>query len=138
MKQLKSPCEGCPFSKRTEPGQLGGSTTDVFIGHIVADMWLPCHSDPDYKGEESSGLQVSQCAGAAIFRSNIEISECETSNLLLPADDGEKVFATVAKFYHHHDCLEWDEAEDKSDFDRLNNLGKQALRTGRVDRKSVV
>lgn len=94
------PCNQCPFSRAIEPGYLGGSPPETFIGQAVLPFWLPCHQCSNYRGKESDASKVRQCAGAAIFRANIG-SVPPAPMLVLPKDT-ELVFSTVAEFYAHH------------------------------------
>lgn len=76
-KKLKRPCAECPFRRDVKPKV----TTEVqplrLIGQAAGPFWLPCHMDKGYDGPGSckGAGEVQQCAGAAIFRANTEISE---------------------------------------------------------------
>ena len=97
---VKKPCPGCPFSKRTKPGELGGSPPSVYIGQVEAGFWLPCHNAKNYAGKQSDPSKVAQCAGAAIFRSNA--GKVKEELLTLPADDGAEVLINYADFLMYH------------------------------------
>lgn len=95
-------CPECPFSKRCAPGALGGSDPAVYIGQINGPFWLPCHLHKGYKDKETKPEDVCQCAGAAIFRANLNISFPKLPLLQLPPDNGEDVFKDYAEFLMHH------------------------------------
>lgn len=105
MKDLKTPCAACPFSRKVEPGALGGSSPLTYIGQAVGPFMLPCHKtcdldDPDWK--KNFEHSTSQCAGAAIYRANTGVDKLLPAELLhLPADT-EQVFASHAEFLAHH------------------------------------
>jgi len=100
MKQHSSPCGGCPFSRAIAPGELGGGRPETYVGQAVGPFWLPCHCSANYRGKETVASEVSQCAGAAIFRANIGV-QMPPALLSLPRDT-EKVFSTLADFWSHH------------------------------------
>ncbi len=105
----KKPCPECPFSRAVEPGTTGGTEPTVYVGQAHGPFWLPCHIDPAYKGKGdiSNVKEVDQCAGAAIYRSNIGIAEKIAG---IPGDfklhvlpgDTTLVFATPAELLAHH------------------------------------
>lgn len=76
-KKRKRPCAECPFRRDVLPKV----TTEVqplrLIGQAAGPFWLPCHMEKGYGGPGScEGVgEIQQCAGAAIFRANTEISE---------------------------------------------------------------
>lgn len=108
--QHRTPCKECPFRRSVEPGALGGSQPEVYIGQAEAGFYLPCHMR--YKEGVSAKAQdpneVAHCAGAAIFRSNVGVTVP-----MLPPDvaaqqradfpkDTENVFASYGEFLAHH------------------------------------
>lgn len=108
MNHPKKPCKGCPFSRLTPPGELGGSPPDVYMGQVVGPFWLPCHSPADYQGKQSRPDQAPQCAGAAIFRHKIKASPHLPEFLLRLDDTGDgadEVFTSVQEFYQHHNQI---------------------------------
>lgn len=109
--QHKQPCATCPFKRTTKPGTLGGSPTQVYVGQTEGGFAIPCHERIDYNDPNwrQTFLDVGQCAGAAIFRSNIGKASPRTA-LVLPADP-ETVFASHAEFVAHHDNITVEEAE---------------------------
>jgi hypothetical protein len=110
-KQHVSPCSACPFHRKVTPGALGGSSPETYIGQANGNFWLPCHSTHDYRKLECRlDHSNSQCAGAAIFRSNVGVADRIAPQLLhLPADT-EKVFGSFAEFYAHHKKISLEEA----------------------------
>ena len=97
---MKTPCQTCPWSRKTQPGLLGGSPVDVYIGQVVQAFWLPCHNSAHYEGKRSDVNEVNECHGAAIMRSNLELPEFQ-GLLRLPADK-ESVFADLYEFFAFH------------------------------------
>ena len=73
---VKRPCAECPFSKTVQPGTLGGSDVSVYVGQAIGPFWLPCHMDTDFQDPNwKQDITKAQCAGAAIFRANLGISD---------------------------------------------------------------
>ena len=103
-KKMTNPCGACPFRRSVSPGELGGSPPDVYMGQAYAPMYLPCHrtvdfSDPDWK-TKCSGQQ--QCAGAAIFRSNVGMGKAMPPGIHTLPEDREIVFGDAVEFLSHH------------------------------------
>lgn len=101
-KQTK-PCKGCPFAKENtcEKPNPGGSHPFVYLGQIHGPFWLPCHQDKNYKDKASNYDEVSQCRGAAIFRSNCDISNKFPDELLkLPKNN--IVFKSESDFIKYY------------------------------------
>lgn len=101
----ETPCAECPFARHVTPGKLGGSPIEVYIGQAYGPFYLPWHSDyePDSRERfDKGGAQVRQCAGAAIFRSNIGVAELMPDGMHQLPKDTEKVFATRGEFIAHH------------------------------------
>ena len=111
-KKLQKPCNECPFSKTIEPGFTGGSDPSVYIGQGHGSFWLPCHKDcdfddPDWKKDTS----VQQCAGAAIYRANIERDHLMPKMLhRLPKSD--LAFESPEELYAHHKGISLQEATE--------------------------
>lgn len=93
------PCRECPFSRAIEPGNLGGSSPEVYIGQLVLPFWLPCHCSANYQGKDSDVNKVSQCAGAAIMRANIGYIPPAP---LLRLEKSRWAFQSLAHFHSHH------------------------------------
>ena len=101
MNQHKKPCSECPFNWRCESGLLGGASPDVYCGQINLAFWLPCHCSKNYQGKASDVNEVSQCAGAAIFRANVHKMLRHPEALRLPRDE-KTCFASDQEFREHH------------------------------------
>lgn len=97
----RKPCAECPFSKATAPGMTGGSDPGVYIGQGMGPFFLPCHMDPKYY-EDRNSLELTQCAGAAIYRANIGVSDIMPDTLLSLPPDKDLVFADPAELLSHH------------------------------------
>lgn len=103
-KQHRKPCATCPFLKSVEPGELGGSPAEVYVGQTYLPFWVPCHermdySDPNWKERH----QTPQCAGHAIMRSKCQVAHLMPDALLhVPASVNDRVFDSLAHFYAHH------------------------------------
>jgi hypothetical protein len=111
-KDMPAPCKNCPFSPNTAPGYLGGSQPEVYIGQAFGPFRLPCHlhyrSDaPDWKEQT---MEVSQCAGAAIFRANVGVTAYLPDELhkLPPSGDA---FKSAIHFLAHHRGISLEEAQ---------------------------
>lgn len=89
-KQHHVPCGDCPFSRNSMPGWLGGNTPEGFVAFAQGEGIYNCHS---FIGP--------QCAGMAIFRSNICKSPRDSRVLVLPANR-TKVFGWPTEFIDHH------------------------------------
>jgi hypothetical protein len=98
------PCLGCPFRRlnTNEKPNPGGSHPFVYLGQTRGPFWLPCHQDKEYKGKGSDVSTVSQCRGAAIFRSNCEVPYKLPDQLLSLPKDEESVFSSEAEFSAHY------------------------------------
>lgn len=104
------PCETCPWRRDAAPGALGGSHPFKYIGQVHGPFWLPCHNSPGYSND-CRNPQHRQCAGAAIFRANIGVSESLPEQLdRLPADR-EAVLSTPVEFLAHHSGISVDAAD---------------------------
>jgi hypothetical protein len=103
--QHTKPCAKCPFKRTTESGYLGGSPVYRFIGQIYGPFWLPCHATDSYKHDKFD-TQNLQCAGAGIFRGNVnageQFSDRVMASLLILPPDTETVFGSYEEFFMHH------------------------------------
>ena len=103
MEAVKKPCPACPFTKTVQPGALGGSTPEAFIGQVRGPFTLPCHAhcnfdDPEWR---SKAQGTPQCAGAAAFRTHIGVAGRMPAAIpILPANPD--VFADEYEFLAHH------------------------------------
>ncbi len=91
-KQHKKPCGDCPWARAALNGWLGGLTADEWLAEVRGDGVIDCHT-----------RRGAQCAGAAVFRSNICKLPLDPA-IRLPADR-ETVFASPAQFAEHHSRL---------------------------------
>ena len=87
--QHTTPCSDCPWGRTALNKWLGGATIDEWIQTAHGDHKVDCHT-----------LKGSECAGLAIYRSNVAKSS-RADVLKLPADR-VKVFATPEEFREHH------------------------------------
>ena len=90
-KQHHKPCSDCPWRRGSLNGWLGDTTPEEWLVEARGDGLIECHT-----------LLGAQCAGAAIFRTNICKSPRDRHALRLPADR-TNVFATPAEFKTHHE-----------------------------------
>lgn len=106
------PCKECPFAKdNTLTGSKpGGADPTVYIGQSMGPFWLPCHMEKEYEGKETSPDKVNQCAGAAIYRANVNAPKMPGDILSLPADK-DTVFGSHAEFYAHYNGVSIEEAK---------------------------
>lgn len=90
-KQHGRPCDDCPFARHALSGWLGSLTKEEWLQVAHGEVQGECHV--------ATGVQ---CAGMAIYRSNICKLPRDKSALVLPADR-ESCFATPMEFSRHHD-----------------------------------
>lgn len=124
------PCKECPFSRQIAPGFLGGARPEVYVGQIVLPFWLSCHCDTNYKGRESKAGEVTQCAGAAIFRSNMGIRPPPPLLCLPPSDTLS--FTTLPEFYAHHTGCSIEAAKQYLTHDKVRECFIQELNDSRL------
>lgn len=134
----KSPCTGCPFSRTGKPWEddKEGNTNPLrMLAQCFGPFLLPCHQEPRYEEEKQGEIyKKAQCAGAAIFRSNLGLAplfERAKSFHLLPADT-EKVFATPAEMLAHYNHISLDAAKKILDENPLSELLDRELNGNRV------
>lgn len=110
QKNMTAPCAQCPWRKDVEPGFLGGSKPEVYIGQAVGPFVLPCHMGyPDTNDKARLCMESPQCAGAAIYRANNKIDYLPEPLLrLAPADE---VFGSHVEFLAHHKRISLEQAE---------------------------
>lgn len=100
---VKKPCKDCPFMAWTKPGALGGSPPETFIGQAFGPFLLPCHKhcnfdDPNWKQKVN---ETPQCAGAAMFREAMGISDRLPEQIHRLEPEGP-LLANPLEFYVHH------------------------------------
>lgn len=88
--QHKKPCSDCPWSRASLPGWLGPMTADEWLREAHGESRIECHT-----------IEGAQCAGAAIYRTNVAKLPHNRALLLLPADR-EGCFKTPMEFRGHH------------------------------------
>lgn len=101
----KTACKTCPFKKgSTPPGNIGGSSPLVYIGQSMGPFILPCHNSKGYAGKQTDFTlpTIVQCAGAAIFRSNIDVAKYMPLALYKLPEDKEDVFGSKEEFLAHY------------------------------------
>lgn len=85
-------CSDCPWSRKALNGWLGGVPAESWIRAAHSDTVVDCHV-----------LRGQQCAGIAIYRTNV----CKSSQppmLKLPKDS-VTVFSSPMEFLDHHSRL---------------------------------
>lgn len=108
MKQHHAPCDECAFRRSIEPGFLGGSPPEVYVGQINGPFWIPCHCPKNYdqKGMMNKGEAVlsehAECVGSAVFRANLGVADRYPDEFMAMPADHINVFSTYAEFVAHH------------------------------------
>jgi hypothetical protein len=90
-RQHTKPCSDCPFARSSLKRWLGGASADEWIAALHGENKIICHT-----------VGNQQCAGAAIYRSNVCKLLRDKECLRLPADR-EKVFSSPNQFKEHHE-----------------------------------
>ncbi len=102
----RSPCRECPWSRTTPPGgnHPGGSPVETYIGQVNGPFWLACHMryEKGVDAKDQTPGRAPECAGAAIFRANVGLSDKLSQRLHRLPSDTKKVFADFAEFMAHH------------------------------------
>ncbi len=93
--QHKKPCSDCPWARRSLAGWLGGFPLRDWLLAAHSEERIECHTKRGFDKD------TPQCAGAAIYRSNVAKLPRDPSILILPKDV-EIVFATPMEFERHH------------------------------------
>lgn len=133
MKNLPAPCKECAFRRDISPGALGGSSPLVYIGQTHAPFQIPCHkacdfSDPNWR---EASMEVSQCAGSAVFRANLGIRNLPEALQRLPQDHNT-VFSSAAEFLAHHQKISVAGAEEFIQRVGIGTLVKKELSSSRL------
>lgn len=89
--QPAKPCSDCPFARTALRGWLGSASAQEWIQLAHGEARADCHT-----------LIGPQCAGLAIYRSNVHKRPRDKGLLLLPSDT-KRVFASSGEFLTHHD-----------------------------------
>ena len=88
-RQRTTPCHDCPLSRKPLKGWLGGATALEYRSLLHSDQMIDCHTEIGR-----------QCAGAAIYRTNV----AKSAVFRLPRDT-KAVFGTPAEFVTHHEKI---------------------------------
>jgi hypothetical protein len=102
---LTKPCLTCPWRKgTTPPGLIGFSKPEVYISQSSLPFYLPCHSSKNYSGKETNleSGNIKQCAGANIFRANIDVAKYMPKGIEQLPVDKKNVFTTKEEFLAHY------------------------------------
>jgi hypothetical protein len=91
--QHARPCGDCPWRRDALPGWLGSLSPEAWVAAARGEAIAECHTRTG-----------AQCAGFAIFRTNICKVPRDPEALRLPADR-ETVFATAPEFLNYHHGL---------------------------------
>jgi len=100
----KHACHECPWRRAALPGWLGPHDAETWVAIAQSDLPIACHStiNPTVPEDEAwDDPDILQCAGSAIFRSNICKSSRVPDVARMPADR-ESVFARPNEFMEHH------------------------------------
>lgn len=99
-KQLKTPCNQCPWRKKAAPGWLGASTPVEFLQQSEAEIHMPCHLHVDYEQDNwrEQADSAPPCAGRAIHFAN----RCKQSKTVEKVERSEEVFTNPQEFIDHH------------------------------------
>lgn len=89
-RQHVSPCSDCPFSRKSLRGWLGSLSPERWLVIVHGESRVDCHTKLNQ-----------QCAGAGIFRSNVDKDPRDKTLLILPKDV-TKAFASDEEFVAHH------------------------------------
>jgi len=76
-KQIKKPCEDCPFRRNAVPGWLADQTPAEYCQMAHSNDLIQCHTKKLADGDHV------QCAGAAIYRANVS-KRCDAPSITLP------------------------------------------------------
>lgn len=88
--QHKKPCSDCPWRRNALPGWLGMMSPQSWVETVHSEERIDCHT-----------RLGAQCAGAAIYRTNVAKMPRDRTLLLLPADK-TRVFSSPAEFLAYH------------------------------------
>lgn len=99
LQPKKKPCNECPWRRCHPQGWTGPYTAAQWLQVVQSDHAIACHQTIGNNDQDKSELR--QCAGAAVFRSNILKLPQDHTVATLPADR-VKVFSTPDEFLEHH------------------------------------
>lgn len=90
LKQHIKPCADCPFARTALKGWLGNLSIDDWIQAAHGESLIDCHVTKRW-----------ECAGAAIYRSNV--CKLPPRGQLDLEPDGKLVFSTPMEFREYHE-----------------------------------
>lgn len=96
--QHKKPCVDCPFGRIAVPGWLAGSTPEEWVMMAHGESRIECHTMISEGFEPGTSHQ---CAGAAIYRTNVCKDPRDRTLLTLPKNT-KLVFSGPKEFTEHH------------------------------------
>lgn len=103
-----NPCDECPWRRDALRGWLGPLSAEEWVEVAHGELPIACHKTIKHADENGEGdwsdPGMRQCAGAAIYRSNVCKSPRDPAVSTLPADR-EKVFGWRTEFVEHHRSL---------------------------------
>lgn len=95
-----------PWVRNARPGHLGPHPAKYWTEMAHSEAAVACHKTILTVGEDGQGdwqdPAIRQCAGMAIFRSNVWKSPRHPEIVTLPRDD-EPVFSWDDEFIEHHE-----------------------------------
>lgn len=89
--QHTTPCSDCPWRRDSLQGWLGSLSPRAWLSAAHGEDTADCHT-----------TRGPQCAGLAIYRSNVCKRPRNTAALVLPKDR-ELVFSSPVEFLTHHE-----------------------------------
>ncbi len=95
---LTKPCSDCPWRRIAAPGWLGPLTAEEWWATAHSDMAIACHLTITNEDWDDPGMR--QCAGVAIYRSNVHKSPRDPEVLTLP-ENLDTVFG-LGEFVKYH------------------------------------
>lgn len=118
---IVTPCNQCPFRRKSMAGWLGAGAPESFVDCINRDELLPCHptinyEDPEWKEKWLTRQAGSACQGALIMAANMSKMPRDHS-IPRVAPNKTIVFSNPMEFVSHHrggHTQSWNE-EDQSD-----------------------
>lgn len=101
-------CAECPWARGSAPGWTGPASPDTWASTASTDQVILCHMTMTEIRDGKAVMtnpDLRQCAGAAQFRTNIYKSPRNPTIATAEERTTEKVFATSAEFYEHHQAV---------------------------------
>ena len=92
-----SPCNDCPWRRRSVAGWLGPYTAEEWVELVHSDDPIACHRTIQGDGSWQGALQ---CRGAASYRANLAKLPRDHAVVVGPHDDA--VFNSPSEFLAHH------------------------------------